>query len=108
MVWDFDRQVAEFQVRVAVPNGYTALGIPVTMVAGQVCPGTGAVRTSAELCKRAPPGQNLAGEPVHDSHQIEEAAAHGQVTACWTASSDSDVITRVIGMKTSCTPLRSK
>ena len=32
MARDFDRQVAEFQVRVAVLNGYTALGIPVTMV----------------------------------------------------------------------------
>ncbi|WP_323038502.1 IS5 family transposase [Gemmobacter sp.] len=31
---DFDRQVAEFQVRVAVLNGFTALGIPVTEVAG--------------------------------------------------------------------------
>lgn len=31
---DFDRQVAEFQLRVAVLNGYTALGIPVTKVAG--------------------------------------------------------------------------
>jgi hypothetical protein len=31
---DFDRQVAEFQVRVAVLNGYTALGIPVTKIAG--------------------------------------------------------------------------
>jgi hypothetical protein len=31
---DFDRQVAEFQVRVAVLTGYTALGIPVTKVAG--------------------------------------------------------------------------
>lgn len=30
----FDRQVAEFQVRVAVLNGYTALGIPVTEVTG--------------------------------------------------------------------------
>ena len=30
---DFDRQVAEFQVRVAVMNGFTALGIPVTEVA---------------------------------------------------------------------------
>ena len=30
---DFDRQVAEFQVRVAVLNGYTTLGIPVTKVA---------------------------------------------------------------------------
>ena len=27
---DFDRQVAEFQVRVAILNGFTALGIPVT------------------------------------------------------------------------------
>jgi hypothetical protein len=31
---DFDRQVAEFQLSVAVLNGYTALGIPVTKVAG--------------------------------------------------------------------------
>jgi len=28
------RQVAEFQVRVAVLNGFTALGIPVTEVVG--------------------------------------------------------------------------
>ena len=31
---DFDRQVAEFQIRVAVLNGFTALGIPVTKVVG--------------------------------------------------------------------------
>lgn len=31
---DFDRQVAEFQVRVAVLNGFTALGKPVTEFAG--------------------------------------------------------------------------
>jgi hypothetical protein len=31
---DFDRQVAEVQVRVAVLNGFTALGTPVTEVAG--------------------------------------------------------------------------
>jgi hypothetical protein len=30
MAWDFDRQVAEVQVRIAVLNGYTALGIPNT------------------------------------------------------------------------------
>ena len=30
MARDFNRQVAEFQVRVAVLNGFTALGIPVT------------------------------------------------------------------------------
>ena len=27
---EFDRQVAEFQIRIAVLNGFTALGIPVT------------------------------------------------------------------------------
>ena len=31
---DFDRQVAEAQVRVAVLNGFTALGTPITEVAG--------------------------------------------------------------------------
>jgi hypothetical protein len=31
---DFDRQVAEIQIRVAVLNGYTALGIPVTKAVG--------------------------------------------------------------------------
>ncbi len=36
---DFDRQVAEFQIRVAVRNGITALGIPATEVGGQVRPG---------------------------------------------------------------------
>jgi len=39
MARNFDRQVAEFRVRVAVPNGFTALGIPVPEVTGQVCPG---------------------------------------------------------------------
>ena len=34
MARDFDRQVAEFQVRVAVLNGFTALGTPITEVAG--------------------------------------------------------------------------
>lgn len=34
MARDFDRQVAEFQIRIAVLNGYTALGIPVTEAVG--------------------------------------------------------------------------
>jgi hypothetical protein len=34
MARDFDRQVAEFRIRVAVLNGYTALGIPVTKIMG--------------------------------------------------------------------------
>ena len=50
MARDFHRQVAEFQVRIAVPNGFTTLGIPVTTRAGQLCPAKGAVRTSADLC----------------------------------------------------------
>lgn len=31
---DFDRQVAQFQVRVAVLNGFAALGTPITEAAG--------------------------------------------------------------------------
>ncbi|WP_235940300.1 IS5 family transposase, partial [Salipiger sp. PrR007] len=34
MARDFDRQVTELQVRIAVLNGYTALGIPVTEAVG--------------------------------------------------------------------------
>jgi hypothetical protein len=34
MAGDLDRQVAEIQIRVAVLNGYTALGIPVTKAVG--------------------------------------------------------------------------
>ena len=34
MARDFDRQVAEIQVRIAILNGYTALGVPVTEPAG--------------------------------------------------------------------------
>jgi hypothetical protein len=34
MARNFDRQVAEVQIRIAVINGYTALGIPVTETVG--------------------------------------------------------------------------
>jgi len=34
MARDFERQVAEVQVRIAVPNHYTALGMPVTEAVG--------------------------------------------------------------------------
>ena len=46
---DFARQVAEFQVRVAVLNSFTALGTPVTEAMGKVCPAIGNVRPSADL-----------------------------------------------------------
>jgi hypothetical protein len=50
---DFDRQVAEFQVRGAIPNGLIALGTPITVVAREVCPRKGERRSAIELCKRA-------------------------------------------------------
>jgi hypothetical protein len=53
MARDFDRQVAEFQVRVAALNGVTALGIPVTETVGYVRSGKGAGRPSPDLCNRA-------------------------------------------------------
>jgi hypothetical protein len=34
MARDFDRQVAEIQIRIAVLNRYTALGIPITKPVG--------------------------------------------------------------------------
>ena len=34
MARNFDRQVAEIQIRAAVLNGYTALGIPKTVAVG--------------------------------------------------------------------------
>jgi len=34
MARHFDRQVAEVQVRIAILNGYTALGIPITKTEG--------------------------------------------------------------------------
>jgi hypothetical protein len=34
MARDFNRRVAEVQVRIAILNGYTALGIPVTKAVG--------------------------------------------------------------------------
>ena len=41
MARDFGRQVAELHVRIAVLNGYTALGIPVTEAVGLVSPEKG-------------------------------------------------------------------
>ena len=54
MARDFDRQIAEFQVRVAVLNGFSALGIPVTEAVVSICPGKGELRMSPDLCNRAP------------------------------------------------------
>jgi hypothetical protein len=67
---DFDRQIAEVQVRVAILNAFTALGTPITEVAGKVCPGKGHVRPSPDLCNRAPGehygeyAKDAAGKPI--------------------------------------------
>ena len=50
---DVERQVAEFQVRVAVLNSFTALGIPVTEAMGSIRPKVGEARLSPDLCNRA-------------------------------------------------------
>ena len=50
MARDFDRKVAEFQVRIAILNGFTALGIPAIKVAGWVGPGIRKLRPSVHLC----------------------------------------------------------
>jgi hypothetical protein len=64
---DFDRQVAEFQVRVAVLNGFTALGTPITEATGYVCPGRGELRPSADLCNRAPALRQISATGVPSS-----------------------------------------
>ncbi len=51
---DFDRQVAEFQIRVAVLNGFTALGIPVIESVGCVCPAKGKLGPQP-ICTKYPP-----------------------------------------------------
>ena len=34
IAWELNRQVAEVEVRIAVMNGYTAIGIPITEAVG--------------------------------------------------------------------------
>lgn len=53
MARDCDRQVAEIQIRVAVLNRYTALGIPATEVVGQIRPGKGEVRSHPDFRNKA-------------------------------------------------------
>ena len=53
MARDFDREVAETQVRIGVLNRYTALGIPDTEPIGKVCPGKGEDRPSNTLSNKA-------------------------------------------------------
>ena len=54
MARDVDRQVAELQIRIAVLNGFTALGIPVTDGCGISPSGKGEPRPLLVLRNRAP------------------------------------------------------
>ncbi len=53
MARDFERQVAEIQIRVAILNRYTALGIPITESLGKVRLGKGEEYPSYDLCNKA-------------------------------------------------------
>ena len=53
MARDFDRQVAEGQVRVAVLIATPRLAYPSQMAVGQVCPGKGELRPHHDLCNKA-------------------------------------------------------
>lgn len=48
MARDFDRQVVEIQIRIAVLNRYTALGVPATEAIGGVPTGKGGTRPSVD------------------------------------------------------------
>jgi hypothetical protein len=50
---DFDRQVAELQIRIALLNRFTALDIPLTEAVGVARPGNGQKWRSIDLCNRA-------------------------------------------------------
>lgn len=54
MARDFDRQVAEIQVRIAVPSRYNARRIPATDALGNARLEMSEARTSPELCNKAP------------------------------------------------------
>ena len=78
---DFDRRVAGFQIRVAVMNGFTVLGIPVTTGAGQVRAREADVRSSADLCKNAivnAPTLNPAGVVILVTVNPFKASAAGK------------------------------
>ena len=53
MARDFERQTAELQARIAIPNRYTAIGPPVTRPVGRPSYGKGEARLSAVSCNKA-------------------------------------------------------
>ncbi|MFA3920572.1 transposase [Ruegeria hyattellae] len=65
MARGFDRQIAEIQIRIAVLNRYTALGVPITGPVGAVPPGKKKASTPTELCNKARVTYELNGRPLH-------------------------------------------
>jgi hypothetical protein len=68
---DFDRQVAEFQVRVAVLNGFTALGTPITDGLDAVAALVAAPVVANRLSARLPTGDagGLSSDLLEGSYQ---------------------------------------
>ncbi|KAA8607511.1 hypothetical protein AL035_19530 [Salipiger aestuarii] len=64
MARDFDRQIADIKVRIAVMNGYTALGVPVTQAVRSIRPGKGEPRILQALCNRAMYHDKLLSPPM--------------------------------------------
>lgn len=73
---DFGRQVAALQARVAVLNGGTALGIPVTDTAGYVGPGYGGARPSADVRARV---VNRGKYPDQDTGRVHSSYASSRI-----------------------------
>jgi len=71
---NFDRQVAKFQGRIAILAGFTAPGMPITGIAGKVCPGKEKVRQPPDLCNSAVVRQRRCSIPC---------AAASRATAPW-------------------------
>ena len=63
MARDFDRQVTELQIRVAILNRFTAIGTPQTQRVGWLRSREGKIRPQADLCNRALLGAYSATAP---------------------------------------------
>ncbi len=71
----FDRQVAEIQVRIAVLNRYTALGIPVTEAVGWLCSGKGNLGHH-KLCASKPRSMTEWVTRLNVARDIGASASH--------------------------------
>lgn len=84
MARDFDRQVAELQVRIVVLSGYTALGIPVTVAVRSVRPGKGEPRSDHNLCNNVFGGVKQSGLGREGGHEgMLEFMETQYISASW-------------------------